>query len=172
MRLGSLIATALGCGLVACGPRVEVENPSAFEEDDPSATAESKEQLNSDAAPETLEPVAPKAAAAEIIRSDLDGVLKQGPGIYIQQIEIEAVVDDTTGLLRGWQVLRWPFASIDLRVGDVVLQVNGLVIMRPDDVSTLWETLAAADSVDLLIERDGEKATLRHPIIESPGAGS
>jgi hypothetical protein len=149
---------------VACGGSPPVENPSPFDEDDPAAFEEQ--------APATAEPSAdageppprpPAVADTVVTRADLDRVLDAGPGAYRAAIAVEAELEGEQ--LEGWRIVRWDVAWPALRPGDVVLDVNGVAVVRPDDLATLWDTLRTADEIALRIVRDGIETTLVFPVV-------
>lgn len=164
MRLSFAFALALLA--ISCAPKHEVVNPSPFEEDDPAARPTRNQEPAAE--PQEIVELAPEVTNGTIARGDYEQVIKKGPGHYMRRIAVEAVMHEVTGVLRGWQVVAWPYESIDLRQGDVVLDINGSVIVRPDDLATLWESLAGAETLAIRIERDGLEATLHFDIGE-PG---
>ena len=160
-RAGIVLIVALAAG-AGCAPKHHIENPSPFDEDDPrAATADAEggatrapEEKTTDEPEEAVEP-------GLIARDDLETVLATGPGPYMRGVSVEPVTAaGDASHLHGWRVVRWDYTWADLRVGDIILTVNDIAIIRPDDVDALWAALAAADEVVIRLERDGQPLSL------------
>lgn len=158
MRALALITAVLA----ACAKPPPIENPSPFDEDDPAAAP--------DDPVEEAEPVADSGYAlddgddpGDIAQVDLLGVLDRGPGAYAPEIDVEAIVDG--GKFRGWKVTRWDVAWKGLRPGDVVVDVNGVVVEKPDDLMALWELLREASEIAIRVELgDGTEEVRRFAV--------
>jgi S1-C subfamily serine protease len=147
---------------VACGGSPPVENPSPFDEDDPAAFEDGEPPPAEAPADGGVLP-RPPAVADTVTRADLDRVLDAGPGAYRAAIALEAELEGEQ--LEGWRIVRWDVAWPALRPGDLVLDVNGVAVVRPDDLATLWDTLRTADEIALRIVRDGIETTLVFPVV-------
>jgi type II secretory pathway component PulC len=105
--------------------------------------------------------------AGVISRTALQAQLALGIGRFLQQVRSEVVLSN--GHWTGWR-LRSLFANRAdvhvrvLRVGDVVSQVNGQSIERPEDFKAVWDTMTDAKELVLDIERDGQPSRLRYTI--------
>lgn len=156
MRLAAALALLFAA---ACSASPRVENPSPFDEDDPAALP-----ADAGAARDAAADAATAAATPETIdAAELERVLDAGPGTYRGAIEIEAVTEGER--LRGWRIARWDVAWSGLRVGDVVLEVNGVAVVRPDDLARLWAALRGAEAVVIRVERSGVERVLRYPVL-------
>lgn len=144
----------------ACSAPPRVENPSPFDEDDPAALP-----ADAGAPPEAPAVDAPAATPATIAAGDLERVLDAGPATYRGAIEIEPVLFDGGERLRGWRIARWDVAWSGLQTGDVVLEVNGVAVVRPDDLTRLWQALRGAEAVVIRLERSGVERVLRYPVV-------
>ena len=159
---------------VACAPKHDIESPSPFEEDDPRAQQDSDNPSNEASKEGVTEGAAIvdlSSAPGEINRRDLEAVLADGPGDYVGGIDVDAVVEGQN-TLRGWRVLRWDYVWADLRKDDIILDVNGVRIVQPNDVSALWSALAKTERLEIHIERDGVPMTLSFEIVETDSSGS
>ena len=158
----------------ACAPKVEVENPSPFDEDDPAA-------LSGDAPVETVAAPAPvdrnstcpprtattRRRVVRIQRSALIAFLEGEVSSVLRGLEFKARFAGKRFI--GWEILRFMpcerrFDGIDLLPGDLVRQVNGRQIARPDQVGDLWKALRTADAVIVQVRRGGEDFELRFEV--------
>ena len=144
-RAAQIVALAVA----ACAGPPPVENPSPFDEDDPAAQPGTRPPV---VVEEPAEPEAP-ALPETIEREALHRVLAAGPGAYAESVMIEAVVDGKR--LHGWRVVRWEVPWSGLAAGEVVLDVNGFKVVRPDDLIKLWESLWDVSEIAIRVERDG-----------------
>ncbi|GMV44251.1 MAG: hypothetical protein AMXMBFR64_59670 [Myxococcales bacterium] len=111
----------------------------------------------------------PREAREGIPRSQLTAILQGGPGMLLQQLQ---VVPQREGKrFVGFRIRTWFPGNPDLqtdriRVGDVVVSVNGRRIERPDDLMALWTTLPTATELTVHVVRDGGEHDLSFPIVE------
>jgi type II secretory pathway component PulC len=128
-----------------------------------------------DAAKEPMKPTQEAAlidaststAPGTISRADLNAVLAKGPGQLLGKVETNAVFENKRFL--GFQITAFigeAPKTVDLRVGDVVLAVNGRKIERPEEYFAIFQDLAHASELCFDLMRDGEKRTLRYPIVD------
>ncbi len=108
------------------------------------------------------EPAAAKRSGV-LERQAVDAVLDAGPGAFLRNVEVSAVLEG--GAFVGWRIVQFlpgelRFADYDLRPGDILRAVNGKRIVRPDDLHRLWESLRTADTLSILLERDGSPVEL------------
>lgn len=163
MRLRSL-ALLLSLVALGCRPRSDGEAPLVGEE---------PTDVRTDAAgePSSDQPARPQGAIYrdELIRATRGGnapyLLSQlGPEVYAPQ-----------GRFEGWIITRvWPgdpdlcAPGCDLRVGDIILSVNGSKLETPEQLSNLLADLDAISSIELTGIRDGEFFERTHPILPDP----
>jgi len=115
--------------------------------------------------------VAPEVArrrTGEIPRADLERVLEAGPGRLLARVEVKASV--TRGRFIGWEVVRNPWAEVDLLAGDVILSVNGRTLEHPLELKVLWDDLRKANAIAVEVERKGEKLHLEFTIVPAVAA--
>lgn len=100
-------------------------------------------------------------------REDVDRVVEAGLGRFLQQVVIEAKLDD--GAFVGWEIrdLRPPEAwtSVDLLPGDVVTSVNGLPLEREDQAFDAFQGLLKAGELRVTYLRAGETRELLFRIV-------
>jgi S1-C subfamily serine protease len=118
-------------------------------------------------------PAAPMAAPVEaqpkegIARSVVDRALKAGLGRFLAYVEIDPALDDKHKFV-GWRIvaLHGPWDGVDLKVGDIVLRVNGFPIERDDQANKAFKSLSVASEIRVALLRDGKPAELRLAIVE------
>jgi type II secretory pathway component PulC len=119
-----------------------------------------------------LEADAPPAAAPStpkgvIARAELEAVLRQGPGAFLQHVDVSPRFSG--GRFQGWRVVKFfpddpRFQAVDIAPGDVVLKVNGRSVEKPEQLGEVWQLLQTAAALEIALERNGEPRTLKWPI--------
>lgn len=104
-----------------------------------------------------------------ILRSQLIAVLQAGPGMLLQQLQLVPQRDGKRFV--GFRIRTWFPANPELqtdqiRVGDVVVTVNGQRIERPEDLMALWAQLPAASEVSVRVLRGDQEHDVAFPIFE------
>lgn len=151
-----IAALALGACLGACAAR----SP------DPAAPGEAASDPAPARDPLPGGPAGRPVRQGTVSRGEVDRVLDAGPGAFLGRTEVKARLD--RGVFRGWEVIRPPFPEVDLVAGDVVIAVNGRALERPGDLEQLWTDLRAADAIEVSVERDGKRFTLRFAVVPGP----
>lgn len=168
-------AAVLVLALAACGPKVDPRSP--FDEDDPRARAarDAEVEAATPVEPTVAEPTPPPAPAGPVVREGtieravLLATLDAQPGELLQCFEVAAVEDN--GKFAGWRLVRFirrcgdRFTGIDIAVGDVLLSVNGRVLVKPTDLSALWEELYKADVIVAELRRGTSPFVLRFNVV-------
>lgn len=119
-------------------------------------------------------PAGPKRAVPEghLRREDVLAVLSDGVPSFLQKVEVEPVMD-RAGAFVGWRLMavRDPgIAQAEILPGDVILRVNGQPIENPYQFFDVFQSLAFAPELKLLISRGSEQRDLRFPISDDPSA--
>ena len=109
----------------------------------------------------------PYGYSGKIARSELNTVLDEGIGRFLQNIVTQANVKQ--GQFAGFKILALhPTSSLhkdlDLKEGDVVTRINGQSVKTPDDAIKVWQELRVASELRIDYERNGVPATLRYLI--------
>lgn len=166
--------------LAACGPKVDTRSP--FDEDDPRSRAardaEAARATQVDAAPEpaAAAPAGPAVREGKIERAVLTATLDAQPGELLQCFEVAAV--EHGGKFAGWRLVRFiqrcgdRFAGLDLAVGDVLVSVNGRVIVKPTDLADLWAELYKTDVIVAELRRGTSPLVLRFDVVPPVAATS
>jgi type II secretory pathway component PulC len=162
-----LVAT-LAVGLLACAPKVAPNRP-VFEHDLDGVNA-SVAQGSDTAAPVAPRVEAPRSKGVRtgtIERAKLLTVLDGGPGEFLRQFEVTARMDGERFV--GWQLVqlvdhKGPLAEVDLMPGDVLLDINGQPLSRPDQLQTVWDSLRQANDLTADLWRGNDKLSLHFAI--------
>lgn len=110
---------------------------------------------------------------------ELDTFLARGPGRVLYDIQLEPVIAAGRRFL-GFRVLQiFDNSAAALRYGvrpnDIVKSVNGVPLVRPDDLLRIMTRLRDADELDVKVLRDANPVRVRIPILrqeKSDGAGT
>jgi general secretion pathway protein C len=150
--------------LAACGPKVHMD-PMPMDEDDPSAGALPTSEAPSEAGSRKPEagsriPAPPGAGTrtAAIGRAQLVAALDAGPGAFLRGFEVAPVM--VGGKFGGWRLVRifdgeHRFDGLDLAPGDVLIDVNGMPVSQPDQLSAVFDALRTANQITVDLERGG-----------------
>ena len=92
-----------------------------------------------------------------IPREEFLAALERGPSWLIQNVTVRPVLMDRQ--FYGFQLVSLfpdqPERRLPIQVGDIVQQVNGQSIERPDQFMSAWESLSATDVLSIRVVRDG-----------------
>ncbi|MCB9547745.1 MAG: hypothetical protein H6706_18110 [Myxococcales bacterium] len=102
--------------------------------------------------------------AGAITRGDLEAVVAAGAQRFIASLQVVPVMDGRR--FRGFQLAGVrpdsPLAgSENVRVGDVVVAVNGLPVERPDQFMKAWGGLKKAERIDVKLLRGAQPLVYR-----------
>ena len=156
-----LASALLILALAALGCRADSSSPPA------PASGEAPPQ----SAAERSEPTRPEGVIyrSELLRATRDG----SPAYLMAQLGPEPYRRD--GRFAGWLVTRiWPAdpelcaAGCDLKVGDVIVEVNGSPLATPEQLSDLLEDLEALERLEVSLLRDGQPLARSYTIVDDP----
>lgn len=112
-------------------------------------------------------PAAPPATEGTIARAELDQVLAQGIGRFLQRVETAAHLEGGRFVGHRVRALHGElFEGVDLAPGDTIVRVNGLPIERPEHAMAVWDALRVASELTIDYLREGEARQLRFAISE------
>jgi type II secretory pathway component PulC len=110
---------------------------------------------------------APVKPVTELKRAAVRETIAAGLGAFLQNVTVEDWPVMHDGKFYGFKIRSinadW---GLDLRPGDVVTKVNGIVPEHPDDADTALRSLDKAKSLKVEFERDGKARTLELPIVD------
>jgi S1-C subfamily serine protease len=152
-----LVALLAGCG----GNELPPDSPGTFAGDNaPAAKAAT--------------PLPPNTLRRSAV---LDAVAR-GPGAFLQRVELDDRPVFEGGQFHGFRIaaLRGDpefWHGVDLRPGDVVTRVNGVVVQKPDDAQTALQSLEVASELVVDFDREGQPHELKFAIYDDvPGRAS
>jgi type II secretory pathway component PulC len=89
--------------------------------------------------------------------------LAEGPQAFISQVDVRPAFQ--RGRFFGWRIVDYRGPG-HLRRGDIVVQVNGLGLERPEQFVAAWAGLRRARALEFELIREGRRQTFRYPILE------
>ena len=114
-------------------------------------------------------PKAPREPAT-LYRDEVMLVVDAGLGRFLQHLEVDASLEH--GRFEGFRILRLTppdfWQDVDLRPGDVVLDVNGMSIERPLEAHRAFVSLKTAERLVVNYRRGGERRELVYRIKSRP----
>jgi len=171
---------ALGIGVLACFVMATC-GPSRVTDEDlrPPSEEQPRPSRKPASPPETpIERVEPRSSgggapagaplAYEIQRADLERVLRRGPGAFLGQVQIEPAFD-ANRRFAGFRIKTLMLGNKEIptdlvRIGDVVMRINGRRLARPEDLFDIWQALYKADELRLEGRRGADPFNVRYQI--------
>jgi type II secretory pathway component PulC len=139
--------------LVACG---ESSPPPRTGHDAPSEHGSSERAGATPAKPITA-----------LKRAQVKETIAQGLGVFLQNVTLDDDAVMREGKFHGFKIktinTEW---GIDLRPGDVVTRVNGIVPEHPEEADAALRSLEKAAALKVEFEREGKTRTLELPIVD------
>lgn len=115
----------------------------------------------------TTPPGSTKSAALR--RADLQRVIAQGPGVFLQRISVEEYPVMRNGKFYGFKIAALhgsSWSGVDLKPGDVIMRVNDVTIERPEQALQVFRSLETAAELRVAYERNGQPREIRYPIAD------
>ncbi|MEZ4475081.1 MAG: hypothetical protein R3F60_30680 [bacterium] len=109
-------------------------------------------------------PVDGVVLAGSIPRAQLEAVVAAGPQRFIASVRVVPAMDGGRFLgfqLAGVQAGSPLEGSENVRIGDVVVTVNGMPVERPDQFMKAWGGLKKAERIDVKLLRGATPLTYR-----------
>ena len=108
-----------------------------------------------------------KRPITSLRRAEVNATLQQGVGYFLQNISLEDWPVMRDGKFHGFKIQTindsW---GIDLKPGDVITRVNGIVPEKPDDAEVVLRALPKATALKVDYERNGMPRVLELPIVD------
>jgi type II secretory pathway component PulC len=115
----------------------------------------------------TPTPAAAKAPVTSLKRARVKETIAQGLGVFLQNVAVEDWPVMHDGKFYGFKIRTInPEWGIDLKPGDVVTRVNGIVPEHPEEADAALRSLEKAPALKVDFERDGKAKTLELPIVD------
>jgi hypothetical protein len=96
-------------------------------------------------------------------RWELNAVLDRGPAAFLQRVGASA--EARHGHFYGWRIGGAVAGIPVLRAGDVVVEVNGSRLERPEEFIECWEAARFASEITVQLERGEAVMRLRWPVV-------
>ncbi|MEI8259353.1 MAG: hypothetical protein WCJ30_27110 [Deltaproteobacteria bacterium] len=109
-----------------------------------------------------------------LTREEAERLVARGLGPFLARIEVSPVL--AAGRFVGFRLDRatdladWQAAGADIRLGDVIVRVNGVRIERPEQGLWAFEQLRIVRAIDVELVRQGSPLRLHSPIVERVAA--
>jgi type II secretory pathway component PulC len=114
--------------------------------------------------------VAPPGAPTPITslqRARVKETIAQGLGAFLQNVTVDDWPVMHEGKFHGFKIrtinTEW---GIDLKPGDVITRVNGIVPEHPEEADAALRSLEKAPALKVEFEREGKAKTLELPILD------
>ncbi len=107
-----------------------------------------------------------------IRRSQVQAVLKAGPGAFLQRVTLDDKAVFHAGRFHGFRVAHLNDATlqgVDLKPGDVITHINGFPIEHPEEALEAFKSLEVSSELRVEYERDGVPRELRYAIVDDDG---
>jgi type II secretory pathway component PulC len=148
----SIVTFAAACGGSKPPPKTADAAPAASQAETTPANA------NASAAPKPV---------TSLRRAAVKETIARGLGVFLQNVTVEDWPVMHEGKFHGFKIRSinadW---GVDLKPGDVVTRVNGIVPERPEEADAALRSLEKAAALKIDFERDGKAKTLELPIVD------
>jgi type II secretory pathway component PulC len=109
----------------------------------------------------------PAKPITSLKRARVRETIAQGLGAFLQNVTVDDWPVMQEGKFHGFKIrtinTEW---GVDLRPGDVVTRVNGIVPEHPEEADAALRSLDKAPALKIDYERDGKAKTLELPIVD------
>jgi hypothetical protein len=141
------VVLTLALGLAGCSSTPDAKSPPKAKAAKPAAKT----------APSAA-PAVEEAPPGTVARRSVDNVLLRGPGWLLSRVQTEEVLRQNKFI--GWRLLWFPadWDKTGLQPGDVVTELNGVALEKPEDLWNAWLLLSDAPELRIAFERDGRPA--------------
>lgn len=113
------------------------------------------------------DPGSPPKPITSLKRAAVRETIQQGLGVFLQNVTVDDWPVMREGKFHGFKIKAInPQWGIDLRPGDVVTRVNGVVPEHPEEADAALRALDKAASLKVDFEREGKSRTLELPIVD------
>ena len=113
------------------------------------------------------EPSAPAKPVTSLKRAQVKAMIAQGLGMFLQNVTVEDWPVMHDGKFHGFKIRTInPEWGVDLKPGDVVTRVNGVVPEHPEEADAALRSLEKASALKVDFEREGKAKSLELPIVD------
>ncbi len=109
----------------------------------------------------------PPKPVTTLRRAEVKETIARGLGMFLQNVTVDDWPVMREGKFHGFKIKTLnPEWGVDLRAGDVVTRVNGIVPEHPEEADAALRALEKAPSLKVDFEREGKSRTLELPIVD------
>jgi type II secretory pathway component PulC len=114
-----------------------------------------------------IAPPKPQAFVTSVSRAKVKAAIASGVGALLQHIALEDWPVMHEGKFHGFKIRAIdPALGVDLRKGDVVTRINGIVPEQPEDADSALRSLEKASLITIEFERENKAMKLELPIVD------
>jgi general secretion pathway protein C len=105
---------------------------------------------------------APSAARFPVVQAEVEEFVTQNTAGFLEVVRPQPFMPN--GQLKGYRIYPGPnrqqFAALGLRAGDLITEINGVVLNNPAQGTEVFRSLGGATQVTVTLERDGQPQVL------------
>jgi general secretion pathway protein C len=118
---------------------------------------------------------APSAARFPVVQAEVEEFVTQNTAGFLEVVRPQPFMPN--GQLKGYRIYPGPnrqqFAALGLRAGDLITEINGVVLNNPAQGTEVFRSLGGATQVTVTLERDGQPQVLSLNLDQvSPAGGA
>ncbi len=114
-----------------------------------------------------IAPPKPQAFVTSVSRAKVKAAIASGVGALLQHVALEDWPVMHEGKFHGFKIRAIdPVLGVDLRKGDVVTRINGIVPEQPEDADAALRSLDKASTITIEFERENKPLKLELPIVD------
>jgi general secretion pathway protein C len=118
---------------------------------------------------------APSAARFPAVQAEVEEFVTQNTAGFLEVVRPQPFMPN--GQLKGYRIYPGPnrqqFAALGLRAGDLITEINGVVLNNPAQGTEVFRSLGGATQVTVTLERDGQPQVLSLNLDQvSPAGGA
>jgi general secretion pathway protein C len=117
----------------------------------------------------------PSAARFPVVQAEVEEFVTQNTAGFLEVVRPQPFMPN--GQLKGYRIYPGPnrqqFAALGLRAGDLITEINGVVLNNPAQGTEVFRSLGGATQVTVTLERDGQPQVLSLNLDQvSPAGGA
>lgn len=118
---------------------------------------------------------APSAARFPVVQAEVEEFVAQNTAGFLEVVRPQPFMPN--GQLKGYRIYPGPnrqqFAALGLRAGDLITEINGVVLNNPAQGTEVFRSLGDATQVTVTLERDGQPQVMSLNLSQvSPAGGA
>lgn len=171
MAAPTLAVMLLGCPSSTPQPESQPpgeDEPGQRDPDDPAVTESGESAVAASAEPNAVE------RSGVLTRDELRRATRNSSAAYVMS-QLRPVAHRPDGRFAGWKISTvFPDdpdlcpSGCDIEAGDIVLNVNGSPLERPEHLSALMDSVATMTELQVVLRRNGKIQRLSYQITDGP----